>query len=104
MSEEGYGSFCQEPQEIGNKTWLSGGRIVVNKKTWYAHLHKGTKFGRGYFQNVNDLYAGHTWGAHRWMRNEEPGMTYKFEWLVDKFWPVPTWPDDWKSRIEEKVK
>ncbi len=104
MSEEGYGSFCQEPQEIGNKTWLSGGRIVVNKKTWYAHLHKGAKFGRGYFQNVNDLYTGHTWGAHHWMRNEEPDMTYKFEWLVDKFWPVPTWPDDWKSRIEEKVK
>jgi len=33
MSEEGYGTFSQEPQEIGLKTQLGGGRLVVNKKT-----------------------------------------------------------------------
>jgi len=104
MSEEGYGSFCQEPQEIGNKTWLSGGRIVTNKKTWYAHLHKGPRYGRGYFQDRRTLTRGHTWSGRHWMNNKEPGMKYKLEWLVEKFWPVPTWPEDWKSRIDEKVR
>jgi len=36
------------------------------------------------------------------MNNEEPGMTHKMEWLVEKFWPVPTWPEDrskWISPI-----
>lgn len=55
MSEEGYGTFIQEPQEIGLKTWLGGGRVVVNKKTWYAHLHKGKTYGRGYPVSKNEF-------------------------------------------------
>lgn len=47
MDSENYGPFTQEAQEISNKTWLSGGRVIVNKKTWYAHMHKG-KGGKGY--------------------------------------------------------
>ncbi len=35
------------------------------------------------------------------MKNEEPGMIHKIEWLVEKFWPVPTWPDDWKDYPDE---
>jgi glycosyltransferase involved in cell wall biosynthesis len=104
LSEDGYGPFCQEPQEIGNKTWLGGGRVVANKKTWYAHLHKGRKYGRGYFQDTRSLVKGHTWSARHWINDEEPNMIHKFEWLVDKFWPVPTWPEDWKKRKNEKVR
>ena len=33
MNSHGYGTFSQEPQEIGLKTWLGGGAIKVNKKT-----------------------------------------------------------------------
>lgn len=99
MQERGYGTFCQEPQEIGNKTWLGGGEVKVNKKVWYAHLHKGKRYGRGYFQSATDLIQGHTWSAHHWMNNREPGMIHKFEWLVEKFWPVPTWPDNWKELV-----
>lgn len=40
MDEEKYGTFWQEMQEVGLKCWLSGGKIKVNKKTWYAHWHK----------------------------------------------------------------
>ena len=43
LDTEHYGTFTQEAQEIGNKVWLSGGRLVVNKKTWYAHYHKGKR-------------------------------------------------------------
>lgn len=99
VSEEGYGEFCQEPQEIGNKVWLSGGAVMVNKNTWYAHLHKGKKYGRFYFQDKYELIRGHTWSAHHWMNNREPNMIYKFDWLVDKFWPVPTWPENWRELV-----
>lgn len=104
MSEEGYGSFCQEPQEIGNKTWLGGGKIMVNKKVWYAHLHKGKRYGRGYFQSRGELVAGHAYSGHYWMNNEWKDRIHDIEWLVDKFWPVPTWPVDWKQRKNEKVR
>lgn len=103
MSEVGYGSFCQEPQELGNKTWLGGGRVVVNKKTWYAHLHKGKQYGRGYRQDKGELRRGHEWSARYWMGNKWPDRIRDFEWLVDKFWPVPEWPDNWRE-LEALVK
>lgn len=94
MSEVGYGSFSQEPQEIGNKTWLGGGAIKVNKGTWYAHLHKGKRYGRMYHANMGEIVAAHGWSARHWMNNEEPGMVHTIDWLIEKFWPVPTWPED----------
>lgn len=103
LDTESYGPFTQEPQEIGNKTWLSGGRLVVNKKTWYAHWHKG-KIGKGYGFS-NEQYAKHTANMKKgrqfcvdyWMNNRWPERIHDFEWLIDKFWPIPTWPDDWKK-------
>ncbi len=95
LSETGYGQFAQESQEIGNKTWLGGGALKVNKKTWYAHLHKGKTYGRMYkFDNTQNI-EGINWSAKHWMNNEEPGMLHKMEWLIEKFWPVPTWPENW---------
>ena len=99
MSEAGYGTFSQEPQEIGNKTWLGGGRVVVNKKTWYAHLHKGKQYGRGYFIGKTEISKGHEYSAHYWMNNQWEKRIHDFEWLVEKFSPVPTWPANWKELI-----
>lgn len=100
-----YGPFTQEAQEIGNKTWLGGGRLVVNKKTWYAHLHKG-KTGKGYgFSNAQ--YDKHMEGTERgrlfcidyWINDRWPERVHDFQWLLDKFAPVPTWPENWKEQI-----
>lgn len=101
MSEEGYGTFSQEPQEIGNKTWLGGGRVVVNKKTSYAHLHKGAQYGRMYSIGKREVIEGHIYSATYWMANSWPGRKYDIEWLIDKFWPVPTWPENWRGLLEE---
>ena len=54
MDVENYGTFRKEPQEITFKAWLSGGRVIRNKKTWYAHLHKGRQYGRGYSSSKKD--------------------------------------------------
>lgn len=97
MNNYGYGTFSQEPQEIGNKTWLGGGEIKVNKKTWYAHLHKGKQYGRMYHQDGNEIVKGHNYSAWHWMTDEEPGMIHSFEWLIRKFWPMPSWPESWMN-------
>lgn len=97
MDEVAYGTFAQEPQEIGNKTWLSGGRVVVNKKTWYAHLHKGKIYGRGYYLSQKEVTKSLRESARLWVRDAWEGQTRKLEWLVEKFWPVPTWPENWKE-------
>jgi glycosyltransferase involved in cell wall biosynthesis len=97
MSEEGYGTFIGEPQEIGNKAWLSGGRIMTNKKTWYAHLHKGKVYGRGYSIGKSELIQGNRYSVDYWVNNKWPDRKYDLAWLVKRFWPVPTWPDDWEQ-------
>ncbi len=97
LQEENYGTFILESEEVGNKVWLSGGRVIINKKTKYAHWHKGKENGRGYFVDRRDLIRGRRFHIDYWMNNKWPGLTRKFEWLVDHFWPVPTWPENWKE-------
>ncbi len=100
MSEVGYGSFTQEPQEIGNKTWLGGGAIKTNKKTWYAHLHKGKRYGRMWRMGRIDqeqIVAGHLYSAIYWMTNSWEDRIHDFEWLIEKFSPVPSWGENWRE-------
>jgi glycosyltransferase involved in cell wall biosynthesis len=97
MQEAGYERFVQEAQEICNKTWLSGGRVVVNKKCFYAHWHKGKEVGRGYFIDKREMIRGAKWSADFWLNNRWPERKHDFEWLIDKFSPIPDWPADWKE-------
>jgi len=100
LSEEGYGQFAQESQELGFKTWLGGGAVKVNKKTYYCHLHKGSRYGRMYKMPGGTVDAS-SWSADHWLNNREPGMIHKFEWFVDtKFSNMPSWPTNWKEEIE----
>lgn len=100
MSEEGYGTFSQEPQEIGNKTWLGGGKLITNKKAWYAHLHKGKQYGRMYNMNMNEVKKGHIYSATYWMNNSWKERKYDIEWLIERFMPLPNWPTNWKELLE----
>lgn len=88
MDEEHYGMFWNEFQEIGFKAWLSGGRVVVNKKTWYAHWHKDK---RGYALDRSSQPAALAY-TRKWMTNEAwPKQTIDFKWLIQHFSPVPGW-------------
>ena len=87
-----FAKWAQEPTEIGCKTWLSGGAVKVNKKTYYAHLHKGKTYGRGYIMDEAGVIAGHKYSAQYWMNNQWPYQIHKIDWLIEKFMPVPTWP------------
>jgi hypothetical protein len=95
LQEAGYGTFAQEPQELGLKTQLGGGRLLTTKRTYYAHLHKGKKYGRGYRPNREEIAAGHEYSAHYWM--SQPGMRD----FIAHWWPVPTWPADTLERWDD---
>ena len=104
MDTENYGGFWKEMQEIGLKCWLSGGRMIRNKKTWYAHLHKGKKYGRGYRLNSKVMIKATSY-INRWLIERAwHKQTKDFEWLIDHFWPVPGWPEDWKEQDIWQVK
>jgi len=50
ICDESWGSWGGQGSEVALKTWLSGGEVKVNKKTWYAHLFRtqGGDFGFPY--------------------------------------------------------
>lgn len=91
MQVEGYGRFVREAQEIGLKTWLGGGKVMTNKKTWYAHLHKGRKYGRMYFLNKIEMIEGEKYCDDYWFNNRYPDAIHDLAWLIERFMPVPTW-------------
>jgi glycosyltransferase involved in cell wall biosynthesis len=102
MSEEGYGMFVREAQEIGLKTFMSGGRVYTNKKTWYAHLHKGPKQGRGYFLDKAKMDAGNAYCDDYWFNNRWDKAIHDMAWLVERFMPVPTWTPELIEQVRKK--
>lgn len=90
---------AQEPPYLGLKTWLGpwGGQVMVNKKTWYAHMHKGPQHDRGFRYTNDENEKSYRLAADFFLRNQWEERAHDFEWFVDKFMPMPTWPDNWKE-------
>jgi len=40
LQSEGYGTHYGDSHEMVFKTWKAGGKLMVNKNTWYAHKHR----------------------------------------------------------------
>lgn len=102
---ENYGYFGNESQELGFKTWLSGGRVLRNKKTWYGHLHKNKdNGGRGFFIDKKEKDKSTQYSAWCWLNNKWPGQVRDIKWLIDKFGPIDGWPEDWHKRDYSNLK
>lgn len=98
MDAESYGQFWSEFQELGLSCWLSGGQVKVNKKTFYAHWHKGSA-GRGYNLPKEWLNKGATF-TKRWLFNEASSkQTLPFKFIIERFSPVPSWPENWEELV-----
>ena len=102
MSPEGYGEFVREAQELGLKTWLGGGKVMTNKKTWYAHLHKGKKYGRMYFLNQRDMIKGEQYCDDYWFNNRYPDAVHDLAWLIERFSPVPSWTPELIEQVRKR--
>jgi glycosyltransferase involved in cell wall biosynthesis len=94
LDDVNYGHFCYEFQEIGLACWLTGGRVIRDRRTWYAHLHKGAKYGRGWHLGRSVLDKGAAY-VNGWLdRRMHPRQDRDIRWLVRHFWPVPTWTEE----------
>jgi len=90
----------QESIELGMKVWLSGGRVVRNKKTWYAHWHKNVS--SGYGLSKKEKYKSNEYSTDFWMNNRWSKQTRDIGWFVEHFWPIPDWPKDWGNERRER--
>jgi len=91
---------AQEPIWLALKCWLAGGKVVVNKKTWYAHLHQqGNK--RGYHMDQAQEKRSYDLAVNYWMGDKWEDKKYSMEWFIERFMPMPTWPENWRELLED---
>jgi len=106
ICDESFGSWGNQGIETSCKMWLSGGRVLVNHKTWYAHMFRtqGGDFSFPYEQRgqtvsrtkhkVKDLI----WG------NKIPNQKRPLSWLIERFMPIPGWSDKDLAKLKENEK
>ena len=95
ICDEKAGSWGHQGSEVALKTWLSGGRVVVNKKTWYAHMFRtqGGDFGFPWPARESEIEQTRQHFRDIFLEDRWPKAKRQLNWLVDKFAPVPDWHD-----------
>ena len=91
--DEAHGGWGQLGVEVACKSWLSGGRQVVNKRTWFAHMFRtqGGDFSHPYPLSGSEVEGARTYSRQLWKENRWPGQVRPLAWLLEKFQPVPGW-------------
>lgn len=99
--DEDHGSWGQVGTEVACKSWLSGGELVVNKKTWFAHMFRtqGGDFGFPYKLSGKQTAHAREHSKKIWRGNKWGKAIHPLRWLVKKFWPVPGWTVDDLKKI-----
>jgi len=93
MKTEGYTGWGQEGEEVCLTTILNGGRAVVNKNTWYAHLHKGQMHGRMY--HYTSIEPSYDYSFNYWVHENKEFFTK----LINKNLPIPNYHHDWQLKL-----
>lgn len=92
ICDESWGSWGSQGIEVAVKSWLSGGSVKVNHKTWYAHMFRtqGGDFSFPYPLSGRQVSSAKS-KAKEFLYSDWPGKVHDLDWLLDKFWPVPGW-------------
>ncbi len=99
--DEEHGSWGQMGTEISCKTWLRGGRQVVNKKTWYSHMFRtqGGDFGFPYPLSGNQTDHARKHSKDMWRNNKWPKAKHTLRTMIDRFWPIPGWTEAERNKL-----
>ena len=109
ISDESWGSWGAQGTEVACKTWLTGGRLVTNRKTWYAHLFRtqGGDFSFPYPQDNKQVENARQASKDLFLNNKIPNQIYPLSWLIEKFAPLddadPKKPGDWHEPRGKKM-
>ena len=102
VCDEGFGSWGSQGIEVAVKTWLSGGRVVVNRRTWYAHMFRtqGGDFGFPYLQSGKKVEHAKKTARELFFDNKWEKQIYPLSWLIEKFWPVLGWSEEVWAKLK----
>ena len=96
ICDENFGSWGSQGIEVAAKTWLSGGAVIVNHKTWYAHMFRtqGGDFGFPYSMSGTVQAKAKSFARDLFFKNKWDKQIHPLSWLVEKFWPVKGWTEE----------
>jgi hypothetical protein len=102
ICDENFGSWGSQGIEVACKTWLSGGRVVCNHKTWYAHMFRtqGGDFGFPYTQSGKKVQEAKAHAKDLFFNNKWDKAIYPLSWLIEKFSPVPGWDKESLNKLK----
>ncbi len=85
-----FGSWGNQGVEVACKSWLSGGRLVVNQNTWFAHFFRvgGIPFP---YEGGGQKERAVARSKALWLTNSWPQQTRPLSWLIDHFKPTKDW-------------
>lgn len=68
LQTEGYGPLIQDSHEMVFKTWKAGGKLMVNRNTWFAHKHRDfpRMHNNGTEENPANCDAGYKYALEVW--------------------------------------
>jgi glycosyltransferase involved in cell wall biosynthesis len=98
ICDQTWGSWGNQGTEVALKTWLSGGRLVVNRKTWYAHMFRtqGGDFSFPWPISGRDVEHARQCSRDIFLNDKWDKAVRPLHWLIEKFNP-PTWATVEKS-------
>jgi hypothetical protein len=87
LCDESWGSWGQQGSEVALKTWLSGGRVLCNVDTWYAHLFRTQQgFSFPYPLSGKSQHKAREICANLFLNDKWDKAIRPLSWLLEKFW------------------
>ena len=105
ICDEKFGSWGSQGIEVAVKTWLSGGQVLVNHKTWYAHMFRtqGGDFSFPYSISAKDQKKAQDYARNLFFDNNWPKQIHPLSWLIEKFWPVKGWSEEDLKKLKDNT-
>lgn len=111
ICDESWGGWGQQGTEVAMKTWLSGGRVLCNTNTWYAHMFRTTSgFSHPWGNPGSQQEQARAKSADLFFNNKWEGQVRPVSWLIERFWeplrdePCDTDANDRKWNGEDLAK
>ena len=103
LCDESWGSWGQQGTEVAIKTWLSGGRVLCNFDTWYAHLFRTQHgFSFPYPQSGKSQDKARRISRDIFLNNKWEKQKYPLSWLLERFWDSLQKVGDNEAKWEEE--
>jgi len=103
LCDESFGSWGSQGIEVAVKSWISGGRVMINHNTWYAHMFRtqGEDFGFPYPLSERDVSNAKRKARDLVFNNQWPKKIRPVSWILERFWPVTGWTDEDLKNLKE---